>query len=236
MTGQSLLGEPRGKPAVGGETWSMRAVMVLLAGFCLLLGLQPWLLMRWLAAALRPLHMHLAGVWYSRARLALHFPRYHATLPMMPLMMLVVAAVGITALLRAWRWTRRPVWVGGAALDPVTMQYSANAVSALLWEPMSRWRRESAEASPQLLDAAASDDGGPATTYQEVRTYREEMFLSPRRLVVELASLCYNRLISRITAVSDWVGHLIQDGDVRSYLLYMLVVVVLVLSVLAVMG
>jgi len=234
MAGQSLLGEPRGPRAPGREPWSMRTIMTALAGSCLLLGLQPWLLVPWLSAALAPLHQHMSGLVATPARLAISIPaaegapQYQATLPILPLLLLVGSAIGLTVLLRAWRWTRRPVWVGGTALDPSTMQYSGNALSALLWEPMSRWRQPGPVA-PGIPDALpAREDRGSAAPYQE------DLPLSPRRSVLELANYSYNRLVSRIVAVSDRFGNRFQNGDVRSYLLYMLVIVLLVLTLLAV--
>jgi hypothetical protein len=71
------------------------------------------------------------------------------------------------------------------------------------------------------------DDGAAAT-------YLEELPLSPRRSVPELANYAFNRLAWRIVAASDWFGNRFQNGDVRGYLLYMFLIVLLVLVVLAV--
>jgi hydrogenase-4 component B len=235
MAGQSLLGEPRGSLASGHEPWSMRAVMTVLAGACVLLGLQPWLLVPWLSAALAALHYHMSGLVATPTRLAISLPavhgspQYHATLLILPLLALVGSAIGLTALLRAWRWTRRPVWVGGTTFDPNTMQYSGNAVSALLWEPISRRRLPNPSAASDIPDGVPrQEDHGSAVPYLE------ELHLSPRRSVLELANYSYNRLISRIVEVSARFGNRFQNGDVRSYLLYMFVIVLLVLTVLAV--
>jgi hydrogenase-4 component B len=232
ITGQSLLGEPRGKPVSGPEPWSMRTIMTALAGTCLLLGLQPWLLVPWLSSALVPLHYHLSGLAATPAQLAIHIPAaqapplYHATLPIWPLLLLTGSAIGLTALLQAWRWTRRPVWAGGTALDRDSLQYSGNALSALLWEPMSRRRPHRAAVEDGLLtEEKGHGAAGP---------YREELPLSPRRSVPELANYACNRLVWRIAAVSKGFGNRFQNGDVRSYLLYMFMIVLLVLTLLAV--
>jgi hydrogenase-4 component B len=235
ITGQALLGEPRGRVATGREPWSMRTIMAALAGLCLLLGLQPWLLVPWLSAALLPLHYHVSGLVATPTQLAIGIParqgpaQYHATLPILPLLLLVGGAIGLTVLLRPWRWTRRPVWVGGTALDPNTMQYSANALSALLWEPMSRHRRPGAPAASEVAgNAAEQEDRGAALPYPE------ELQLSPQRSVRELANYSINRLVSKVIAISARFGAWFQNGDVRSYLLYMFVIVLLVLIALAV--
>jgi formate hydrogenlyase subunit 3/multisubunit Na+/H+ antiporter MnhD subunit len=220
ITGQALLGQPRGVLKSGREPWSMRTIMTVLSGLCLLLGLQPWLLVPWLSAALEPLHLDVSGLVATPTQLTISIPAphhtvpYDATLPILPLLLLVAAAIGLTALLGARRWKRRPVWVGGSALDPSTMRYSGNAVSALLWEPMSRLRARPAD--------------------RPAMPYPEQLDLSPTRSVPELANYFYNRLISRIVIASDRFGSWFQNGDIRSYLLYMFVVVLLVLTVLSV--
>lgn len=58
--------------------------------------------------------------------------------------------------------------------------------------------------------------------------------MSPTRSVPELANYFYNRLVSQIVAVSARFGNKFQNGDVRSYLLYMFVIVLLILTLLAV--
>jgi hydrogenase-4 component B len=235
MAGQSLLGESRGSPASGREPWSMRAIMTMLAGTCVVLGLQPWLLVPWLSAALAALHYRMSGLVATPTRLAISLPaahgspQYHATLPILPLLVLVGSAIGLTALLGAWRWTRRPVWVGGTTLDPTTMQYSGNALSALLWEPISRQRPLSRPAASDVPDDAPKrEDDGSAMPYLE------ELQLSPRRSVPELANYSYNRVFSRIVGASARFGNRFQNGDVRSYLLYMFAIVLLVIIALAI--
>jgi hydrogenase-4 component B len=232
ITGQALLGESRGARVSGPEPWSMRTIMTALAGLCLLLGLQPWLLVPWLSAALAPLRYSVIGLVATPAQLAIGIPaqgspQYRAILPMLPLLLLVGSAIGLTALLRAWRWTRRPVWVGGTKFEPDTMQYAGNALSALLWEPISRLR-EATEVPGPPAGQAPQEDPDSAILYSE------ELRLSPRRWVPELTNYLYNRLVSGIVAASDWCSSQLQDGDVRSYLLYMFLIVLLVLIVLAV--
>jgi len=228
ISGQALLGEPRGAPVAGREPRSMRTIMAVLAGLCLLLGLQPWLLVPWLSSVLKPLRLASPRLIYTPGMLDVQTGTYHAKLPITPLLLLVGSAAVLTALLRTWRWARRPVWVGGTELDPATMQYSGNAVSALLWEQISRWRRSGPTAPSGYVEDLSRQRDRPA------KQFREEVRLSPRRSVPDLANLALNRLISRIISASYRIGNRLQNGDVRSYLAYMLVVVLLVLIVLAV--
>lgn len=235
IAGQSLLGEPRGAPASGHEPWPMRTIMTGLAGSCLLLGLQPWLLIPWLSAALTSLNYHISGLVATPAGLAINMPagrassQYHATLPVLPLLLLVGSVIGMTGLLRAWRWTRRPVWIGGVRVNPTVMQYSGNGLSALLWEPLLRRDLNHPSVAREVPDDSPDHVSlGPAMPYQE------KLRLSPGRSLPEVANFLYNRLISRIITASYQWGQRLQNGDVRSYLLYMLVIVLLVLTLLAV--
>jgi hydrogenase-4 component B len=217
ICGEALLGEPRRPAATDRESLSMRAVLVLLALTCLVLGLQPWLLVGWLTAAIAPLGYDVSALHASAGSLTIGLPAsqpphavpvnaYQATLSTWPLLALVVLPLALTAALRVWRWTRRPVWVGGRPFEPDTMSYPGSAASALLWEPL----------------AVAQ----PGT--------REGMFpvafrLSPRRTVIELTNHMYNRLVALISGASKGLGERLQNGDIRNYLLYVFGAVLLVL-------
>jgi formate hydrogenlyase subunit 3/multisubunit Na+/H+ antiporter MnhD subunit len=218
IAGETLLGEPRSARSRRRATWSMRAVLALLAGVCVVLGLQPWLLVPWLSASIAPVYGDLSVLDATPAALAIELPAgsgsgapYRAVLPMLPLLVLGGLPVLLTLLLRAWRWVRRPVWVGGERFEPRVMQYTGGAVSALLWEPVGR-------AAPPARDASL-----PVV-----------IPLSPRRSVVELTNRWYNSLVGAVTIGSQRIGDRIQNGDIRAYLLYMFAAVLLVLTVLAV--
>lgn len=215
ITGESLLGQPRRAVASGHGTWSMRAVLALLATACVVLGLQPWLLVPWLSTAVASVGYELAVLDATPTALTVLLPAseqvgaYRADLPVLPLLVLGVLPVLGTILLRAWGWRPRAVWVGGEQFRPQTMQYPGSAVSAPVWESVSRER------------AAAP---GQAPLPAVVR-------LSPRRSVVELTNRMYNGLVVGLTAGSQRLGDRIQNGDIRRYLLYMFAAVMLVLAV-----
>lgn len=213
ITGESLLGEPRREVAVGRDSASMRAVLALLAGVCVVLGLQPWLLVDWLSAAIAPLGYD-PPLAATPTALTVGLPAgprdvspYLAELPMLPLLVLGGLPLLLAGLLRARGWRRRAVWVGGERFAPQAMQYPGSAVSALVWESIGR-RRVAADGAPL-----------PAV-----------LRLSPRRSVVELTNRLYNGLVVGITAGSQRLGQRIQNGDIRWYLLYMFTAVMLVLA------
>jgi hydrogenase-4 component B len=239
IAGEALLGESREGRTPTAEARSMRGVMVVLAAICLLLGIQPWLLVPWLSAALRPIGYDLGGLTATPTVLAIETPPiagsqpYSASLPVIPLVLLVVVPVLLTLLLRARRWVSRPVWVGGVTFRPETMQYTGSALSALLWEPVSR-RDLAADpaADPVSLNAPPGASGVPVGAGHS--PFRAELPVSHRRTLLEVASLVYNKVVRRTLAASEWFGSRLQGGDVRGYLLYILATVILVLAVLAV--
>src|SRR5690606_10535345 len=212
--------------------WSMRAAMAVLAAACLALGVQPWLLVPWLQAAIRPLEFDTSALTASSTTFAIDLGSaggYRAGLPMGALLALAGVPVVLTVLLRAWRWSRRPVWVGGTPFAPGTMRYTGTALSGLLWEPLAT-PVESSRQPP------SGDDGhsyvranGPVERLPSV------VRLSARRRVMDVAGHLYTWLLQRATAVSEAFGNRVQGGDIRSYLLYIFVTGIVVLAVLAVM-
>jgi NADH:ubiquinone oxidoreductase subunit 5 (subunit L)/multisubunit Na+/H+ antiporter MnhA subunit len=219
IAGESMLGEPRRDLPHRRGTWSMRGVLMVLAGACLVLGLQPWLLVPWLNTSIAPLRFNPSVLQATPAALSITLPAgpeaadpYQAELPMLPLLLLGGLPVLLVVVLKVWRWVRRPVWVGGEPFAPHSMQYTGGAVSALVWESVGREGGAAAEAPlPAVLQ------------------------LSPRRSVVELVNRIYNGLVAGITGWSQRIGDRVQGGDIRSYLMYIFVAVMLVLAVLAVL-
>jgi hypothetical protein len=199
----------------------MRSVLAVLAGACLTLGLQPWLLVPLLSTAVAsvrsPVLSDLSMLQATPKALTVQLPdvgdtaRYLAELPMLPLLLLGGLPVLVTVLLRARGWWRRPVWVGGRRFQPRTMQYPGSAVAALVWETVGRERAVT----------------GAAPLPDVIR-------LSPRRGVVELTNRLFNGLVAGLTAGSQRLGDRVQNGDIRSYLFYMLGAVMLVIVVLTV--
>jgi formate hydrogenlyase subunit 3/multisubunit Na+/H+ antiporter MnhD subunit len=217
IVGESLLGEPR-EVLPGRASWPVRAVLALFAAVCLVIGLQPWLLVGWLSTAVAPLGYDLAVLRAGPAELTVALPDtggpagpYLAELPMLPLVVLGGLPVLLTVLLRGRGWRRRPVWAGGRPFQPRTMRYPGSAVTALVWETIGRDR-----------------PAGLATPLPDV------LQLSPRRTVVELTNWLFNGLAAGLVAGSQWLGERVQNGDIRRYLLYMFTAVVLVVAILTV--
>jgi NADH:ubiquinone oxidoreductase subunit 5 (subunit L)/multisubunit Na+/H+ antiporter MnhA subunit len=216
--GEALLGQPRRELTISPEPWSMRLPMLLLAVLCVALGLQPWLLVPWLSTAAESVGYPRAGLVATPEHIAVSLPdasiegsaAYDASLPMLPLVLLVVLPLLLTAVLGTRRWARRPAWVGGSDLAPAGVQYEGSTLTALLWHRLSR----------------------TATTAPAAVPYR--VAVTPRRAVTELSNGVANWLTTRLTEGSSAFGRWLQNGDVRRYLSYILTTVIVVLVVLGV--
>jgi formate hydrogenlyase subunit 3/multisubunit Na+/H+ antiporter MnhD subunit len=211
MAGESLLGLPRGaEPATGAEGWPVRLVLVGLAAACLVLGLQPWLLVGWLTSAsgrTEALALHA-----SPALLAIQMPAaggdpgHSATLSVWPLVFLAVLPALLTVVVLSRTRAVRPVWAGGEPSEAGGTQYTGSALPPALWRPF-----------PRL---------GPAAPWQPAGERPVE--------ATDQASQPYQKIAGAVTTASARIGARIQNGDIRSYLLYILAAVVLILAVLTV--
>jgi hydrogenase-4 component B len=237
ITGEALLGEPREPRHITRQPWSMRLVMLVLASACLVLGLQPWLLVPWLSSATTAVGYHPSSLSATPTVLAIQLPGsptgegYDAALPLIPLMLLVAIPVVLTVGLRPWKWRTRKVWVGGEPFSAKTMQYDGSALSALVWEPLSKRRPERADEAPAVPAAAVTEAEPPIMTPNPLPV---DVVLSSRRVVLERSNQAYNALIAAVIKASDSFGKRVQSGDVRRYLVYILATVILALVFLAV--
>jgi formate hydrogenlyase subunit 3/multisubunit Na+/H+ antiporter MnhD subunit len=215
ITGEAVLGQRRWADDGVREGRPVRAVLGALAGVCLLLGLQPWLLVPWLSAAVAPEHVDLSVLHATPTGLSIELPAaggevpYRAALPVLPLILLCLLPVVLLLLLRWGGWERRPVWAGGQPFAPDRMEYTGGAFSALVWEPVAR--------EHHMIH------GTPLPTAFRV---------SPRRVVVEQGNRLYNCLVRVVLQVSERIGRSLANGDIRSYLLYIFSAVVAVLALL----
>lgn len=208
MAGDCLLGPTRrpGDPAA--RAWSVELMPCLLALGCILLGLQPWLLVGWLHAAAvgvvsEPGTRSVTG---DPASLQVAVAGYSAHLPTLPLLMLWLVPAGLWLILTPTRWTRRPVWVGGTAFDGRRMQYTGSAFAAQVWDPIAG---EPGAARSGVLPTAVA--------------------VARRRVVTEQANRLVNVVVRSVERASEWFGGRAQSGDVGQYLLYIAVAVMVAL-------
>ncbi len=227
IIGESLLGQPRrSQSSISADPWSMRLAQVVLAALCVLLGIQPWLLVPWLTLAVETMGFDLSILEASPTALAIEMPgdrsgipaggRYEAVLPTVPLLLLVVLPVISLAVVRGAGWIRRPIWVGGGRFDPEDMQYTGLAISSLFWEPVARRTDGDTDTPPAVTPPLAST-----------------IPLSDRRAAVEFSNLWIVWMSTRVLDKCQRFGETAQSGDLRRYLAYILVAVLAVLALVA---
>jgi hydrogenase-4 component B len=222
IAGETLLGAPRDPQVAasypsGDVPWSMRFIMSLLAGLCLVLGVAPGLLIPWLALAITGLGYDPSALQVDYSGLTITVPTstalsYTAALAIWPLVALAVMPLVITLTAGVWHkqkpLLRSPVWAGGERHHPDTMQYSGSALSALVWGWLASSRPVLEEPLPSRFK------------------------LAENRWVIEPFNYLYNLFIRVLLGISAWVGNYLQSGDIRRYLLYIFAALIIVLVLL----
>ena len=231
MAGVALLGVPR-LPVNEREDWekddvplSMKSVMGVMAGLCLLLGILPGLIAPQLVRAFEPLGMPEAWWgevnWYG-------FQLPAAALPStvspdnygLPVEVLVVLPL-LLVFVFGFRWlfpakTRRPEspWNCGEPLqEPPVHQYTSGAVSFSLRKLFAFFSVDSS--LPDYLPSKIVLSESP-TNHQHI---------------TEIFRLGYNQLIDWLLGFSSRFGNTVQNGDIRRYLQYVFWVTVLIFIV-----
>ena len=224
IAGETVLGAPRHAATLanakkGEAPLGMLLVIGSLASLCLLLGILPAQVLRQLAAipprlGLPPLDQVIlydqaVGFWLQIPTPVIP---YSAGLSSF-LLLSLAGGVGLSILISLLRKTARrlpspPVWSGGVRFDPQTMQYSSTALSALIWGAFARQRQP-------LPNVQLEQDALPAHLPVDEKHY-----------VLEIFANLYNRLLSWLLRSSTTIGNRVQSGDIRSYLLYILVTLV----------
>jgi hydrogenase-4 component B len=246
MVGEVLLGAPRdpevaARSEKGDVPWRMRSVLIGLASLCLFLGLTPALMIKNLntvATGLIPnqdsgitQNVNLSTIG---GNLNINVPIYSlkATPPLdksgMPIPFVyvtrlslgfLVVMIGILAIpigfiaLRALPFFKKilpqrkgPVWTGGTIFNPEQMQYSGTALTSSAWQPFQ-----------------TSKNGEKKSNL----AYMIE--LTGSRRIFGVFSMTYDRLVSFIMRISQGVGDWFQNGDIRRYLIYILIIFIIVL-------
>ena len=109
-----------------------------------------------------------------------------------------------------------PPWSGGEPYDPTRMQPSGAVLTFLVRDRVGATYAAPGAARPQTHEYLPAD-----------------LVVSARQQVPEVAHQVYNRLIRRILAASAAIGAWVQNGDIRRYLLYILVISVIALVLFA---
>jgi len=230
MAGLALLGAPRSSEEVR-ATWSKRDVprlmrypMAAMAFFCLALGLFPYPIVNWLSCVVEAvLGFRVALDISPLAGLQLNLPipaalEKIAANFMIPLVVLI--AVILVFLVKLFKSSKKQKlqpampWNCGTPFAPDSMQHTGASLSFLI--------RDSVASQPApVFDKHEAQDYLPAHFNLSKSAYPQ--------IVVEIFRLSYNRLINRLVSYSDRIGNIVQNGDIRRYLLYILIVNIVVL-------
>lgn len=227
MAGVALLGMPR-TPEIARQEWekedvplSMKMVMGVMAVLTLFLGIFPGLIAPRLIAALQPV-----GIPAEYANtidwnlFVMDAETAQSVHPDLPDLVPILLGIGVILIILAWltRWLSRPPvksvpapWNCGEPLpDPPFQQFSSGGLSYLL-------RKTLAFLSPSQVNAQE---------YLPVQFHLSEG--EPPQRVVEIFRLVYNRLTAWLLGFSEKFAFWLQTGDIRRYVIYVLVVNLLV--------
>lgn len=232
-----FLGRPR-VPA-GGEEWSkqdvpwtMRGVLLALAGLCAVFGLFPYQVVAWLI----PITARLVGAPDARLLVSRDWGLQISLLPnvsawgnleIVPLLgiglLLALAAYGLRGITRR---APRPapataVWNCGNRLRPEQMQWTEAALAFWIGHTFSA-----------MLGRAWSRvfSFEPKSGWQ---TYmRDEMRLSADATAVEVFRRTLNRVLDVVVTGSESFGAEAQNKDIRRYLIYIFLVILLAFVIL----
>jgi hydrogenase-4 component B len=229
IAGRSILGSPH-EPEVwdtaerGDAPIHMIGVVSVLAALCLLLGLFPQPVVDLLNDITHDLLQTPSPLLPTPADLSFSLDNaFQARLPMLPIFTLAI----LLALAIGWVWIRSrhvrrgKVWAGGAVYQPARMQYTGAAFLYLLWSQFSRRERGKA-AHTRRFD-------WPDYLYAQVEISARDRLTGPFRSVI-------SGILYAVKTVSERVGNFVQGGDIRAYLLYILVAFLAALLVLVVRG
>jgi hydrogenase-4 component B len=227
IVGETLLGAPRRQQVLDDEKKGdvpnlMRIPLVILALFCLLLGLVPGIVVNQLAQIAGDMLKLNQSLDFGSASsaLALNLDTagggfYTAGLSMLPLFLLGAVPFGLAILVGARRRrTSDPPWTCGTPYTPEAMQITGGAFAFLTWE----WAGEKRAFAPTKSDRIPWLF--PLTETRYVREYF--------RRIIGVAT-------DRLILVSERLGNWFQGGDIRQYLAYIFAVFILTL-ILSVIG
>jgi hypothetical protein len=196
----------------------MLGVVGILAGLCLLLGVYPQPVLQMLSGITTDL-----GASASITLTGDSVGWEHVTLMLGPGWILA----GALAVALGWVWIRArrvrrsQVWTGGVTYDSRRMQYTNAAFLYLLWERFS----------DRVGGEAPLAGRRPTPDYLYAR-----FSISARSSITGVFRRLFNTLLYLSHMLAEAVGNRIQNGDIRWYLLYILIAFLVALIWLALRG
>jgi hydrogenase-4 component B len=249
IAGEALLGKPRDKElhttfARGDVPWLMRGILVVLAALCLVLGIVPGFVISTLGLITGDIGFPLAfpgtfSLW-GEIPINLVQQKQHYTVHLQTIILFtllgMVFLIFLIALRTKWQRRARAVWTGGTRYDPGSMQYTSSIFTSpvrdFLGKTLMRVRftlftqglviSPSTRVSTQEFTTFTSEEQENISTSFEV---------SKGRSVKEPFREAYNWLIRQLQLSARFSSRFVQNGDLRSYLLYIFVFAIAVFFV-----
>jgi len=260
IIGEAFLGKPRDEAlattfATRDVPWRMRGVMIVMAAFCLALGIFPGLVATMLKTIVIDLNLSLAANQLSLSWQGINVTAtnlsanpsvllYSASLQAGVLFVLLGLLVVVCFIaVRSSRVSRnRPVWTGGTPYNPATMQYTSSTFTfpvrdilektlySMLFAPLIKMPPVKWAIERQRLKLAV--DGAPDTW--EIQPLDTAFEVSTGRRVVEPFRLVYNGAIKLLLRGAQATGAFFQNGYLSRYLSYIFLFFIVVFLVMIV--
>lgn len=231
ITGLTLLGQPRSTAdeiARWRQTpdvpWLMRSVMLVLAGLCFLLGIMPTgvsnLLDRISATSMGlPEERYTANLLTFGLQIGMPKVEHPAYSMLQIIAVASLLGLGAFFISRARLRGRKKSlhitqpWNCGAPYSPSRGQYTEAALSFLIRDMVGAgWERERQKRPPDYLPTDMLLSEGAANTHPRTR-----------QVVVEVFRRALNQVIDWLLSGSRRLEITAQNGDIRRYLLYILI-------------
>ena len=220
ITGLTFFGQPRTADrshwSPRDASWRMGGVMAIMAAACLGLGIFPAPVTEKLNTILPAISsaqpLSVSFLYASSPATALSY----RSLQFVPILALILAFLLLVTLARRWRSRseQRSIWNGGTRLD-ASMQPTGAFLTELI--------RHALPTLPSSLQES------PAPQFLPSRTHLSASESNPQ-ISVEIFRSFYNRFLGWLLAYSTKLGDILQNGDIRRYVTYILLANLIILA------
>ena len=215
ICGEVLLGRPRENQQSKNQRTSaqMWVPMSVFALICLLLGLFPGTVVKQLSFITERI---IRVVGKSTTVNIVPALVDNIVLPILLMLLFSVALIFILYryLKKGLMKVDNPSWNCGIAYQPATMRITGSAYGSLLWERFSKKLTQSEITNEQ-------------TDSQDVIPW--QIFMSTARFVIEGSRYRINKVAKTVIRASNQFGSKFQNGDIRSYVIYLYVLFLAIL-------
>lgn len=244
IAGEVFLGKPRDKTVFeayekNDVPWRMRGVLIILAVLCLALGILPWPVIMMLGKVAGDLRFPLvsASPFSSWGGISINVGSQY-TAQLRPEFLFILSGLGLFVLFLSLQmsrsWNEKAVWTTGTQYDPERMQYTGSAFTSPVRDFLEKALIAAVFAPiTSILQSSIVKRLARLTDQQFTAPFDIRFDVSEGRSVGEPFRQVYCLLILLLQSASRRIGSFFQNGDLRSYLLYIFLIFVAVFIVLA---